>query len=100
MKTGSPSRFVINYQRVKVGYGFLAPDKTGRELNCEPLTPLNINNFAFKWLQKKLHETRYSFKIHPTGNIIVVLPKTAKYGFILGWIAWTYIQTIRMEESE
>lgn len=95
----SEDAFWLNYHHVKVGTFYLPPNHGVRELYCVPSNKVSTENHFFSWLKGKLNETGLIFKINDNGNILVNIPQDQKYGYILGWIAWTYRQTIQMEES-
>ncbi len=95
----SGDKFLLNYHHVKVGTFYFPPNYVIRELYCVPSNNLSTENYPFSWLKDKLHNTGFNFKINNKGHIAVNIPQDQKYGYILGWIAWTYRQTIQMEES-
>jgi len=94
-----PGKKELRYSRRGVGQFYTIPDERIYELHTEPWSPLPIDNYAFETLKKRLIDTGLDHAISDNGTVKVILPYGQKFGYMLGWIAWTYHVLTEGEEG-
>jgi hypothetical protein len=83
----------LEYHHNPCGDFFTTPAYNGsKEIHTTPYKKLDTNAPQFQWLKSRLRETPFKWKVFQDGSVFVEVPKGHKFGYILGWIAWTYTQ--------
>ena len=86
---------VLTYGKNKdvVGTYMVYQDKDTRRIELKPRKPLKGDSSARMWLVNQLKD--YEYETLEDGGIAIEVPKSDKYGSILGKVSWCFARELK-----